>query len=71
MSDLAVELLGTRCRCGKEKGKMMSFCVECCFELPASMRRALYRRFGEGYEEAYAAAVKRLIKRGLVKEGAQ
>ena len=50
---------------------MMSFCVECCFELPASMRRALYRRFGEGYEEAYAAAVKRLIKRGLVKEGAQ
>jgi hypothetical protein len=30
------------------------------------MRQALYNRIGEGYEEAYAAAVAELVKQGRV-----
>ena len=32
------------------------FCPACYFSLPYSMRRALWQRFGEGYEAAHQAA---------------
>jgi hypothetical protein len=37
-----------------------TFCRKCYYRLPQSLRTRLYNRFGEGYEEAYAEAVKRL-----------
>lgn len=39
--------------CGKAKAPKMSHCRACYFALPTIMRKALYRPFGEGYEEAY------------------
>jgi len=58
------ELRGTKCRCGSEKRSRETFCKCCYYTLPAEMRRALYRRFDEGYEQAYAAAAKVLVSRG-------
>ncbi|MBX3396535.1 MAG: hypothetical protein KF841_14330 [Phycisphaerae bacterium] len=44
---------------GKKKG-MQTFCGKCYFKLPHAMRKALYDRVGEGYEEAFAAACDKL-----------
>jgi hypothetical protein len=54
---LLIELIGKKCRCGAAKGKGKTFCQRCYFSLPQNLREALYRRIGEGYEEAYAQAV--------------
>ena len=51
------ELGGTTCRCGRAKKARQTFCSRCFFNLAPPLRAALYRRVGEGYEEAYAAAV--------------
>ena len=60
-SDLIAELQDTKCRCGNQKARGNTFCSGCYYQLPPEMRRALYQRIGEGYEEAYenAAAVLR------------
>jgi len=56
MSEL-FELVAERCPvCGKHKRRDSSFCGPCYFSLPIEMRQALYRRFGEGYEQALAEA---------------
>jgi hypothetical protein len=55
--ELVRELRGTECRCGRPKGANKTFCQACYYALPEYMRRALYRRVGSGYEEAYSAAV--------------
>ena len=34
-----------------------SFCFSCWNRLPSALRQPLYRKFGEGYEEAHAAAM--------------
>jgi hypothetical protein len=39
--------------CGGKKKPRMSHCRNCYFALPEGMRRALYRRFGSGYEAAF------------------
>lgn len=57
MHGLMRELAGNICHCGKPKVPRQTFCRSCYYRLPAAMRAALYRRMGEGYEEAYAAAV--------------
>lgn len=54
---LMLELLGTTCRCGARKTARRTFCVKCYLRLSPPQRRALYRLFGEGYEEAYVDAV--------------
>lgn len=54
---LVEELLGTTCRCGKGKKSMRTFCATCYYALPPPARRLLYQRLGEGYAEAYDAAV--------------
>ena len=54
---LIEELAGEVCRCGKRKAGKMTFCAGCYRRLPHPMQMALYRRVGQGYEEAYAAAV--------------
>ena len=58
--DLLRELRGTTCRCGAAKRTRETFCRDCYYRLSPPQRRALYRLVGEGYEEAYAAAVAKL-----------
>lgn len=58
--DLVGELASTTCRCGRTKRRRQTFCFACFHALPPPLRAALYRRIGEGYEEAYAAAVAHL-----------
>jgi hypothetical protein len=62
--DLIRELSGTICRCGEPKTRGRTFCRACYFSLPSGQAKALYHleqlRVGEGYEEAYAAAVRML-----------
>lgn len=50
------ELQSNRCRCGNAKEDMNTFCGSCYRKLPKSMRNRLWKRIGEGYEEAYRAA---------------
>ncbi|MGN6547030.1 MAG: hypothetical protein ACTHK7_18385 [Aureliella sp.] len=55
-ADLIRELNGTACRCGYQKKPRWSLCNDCYKTLPQSLRGALWRRIGEGYEEAYTEA---------------
>ena len=43
--------------CGGTKLKRRAFCLICYRELPAALRQSLWKRFGEGHEEAYAACL--------------
>lgn len=55
---LIASLRGTRCpACEKRKYMGKSFCFSCWNRLPSALRQPLYRKFGEGYEEAHAAAM--------------
>lgn len=56
VKELLKELASTTCRCGKDKKAKETFCKTCYFLLPMAKRRALYKRVGEGYEEAYQDA---------------
>jgi len=58
--ELIAELAGTVCRCGSTKVARQTFCKRCYYRLPEFLRRALYRRVGQGYEQAYAQAAKML-----------
>lgn len=57
---LIKELRGNRCHCGNRKSPHRTFCRPCFYRLKPPMRQALYQRIGEGYGEAYAAAVEYL-----------
>lgn len=50
------ELMSKRCACGKRKYPRRSFCYADYTALPLELRRALWRRIGSGYEEAYEEA---------------
>lgn len=54
--ELVRELAGPTCFCKRVKTPGETFCKWHYFSLPADMKRALYKRLGAGYEEAYAAA---------------
>ena len=58
--ELVKELRSTKCRCGQIKQSGHTFCRACYYLLPTDMRSRLYNHLGNGYEEAYAAAVERL-----------
>jgi hypothetical protein len=59
--DALHQLLGNVCHgCKGPKPSRMSHCRSCYFSLPKDMRRALYKRIGEGYEEAYAESLELL-----------
>lgn len=45
-------LKSEECLCGRAKKPNNSFCFRCYKALPADMQKALYRRMGDGYEEA-------------------
>lgn len=50
--------IGTHCEaCGGGKQPNSAFCTNCYFSLSPSARKALWNRFGHGFEEAYAQAL--------------
>jgi len=51
-----------RCICNGAKKPGTGFCRGCYFSLPVQMQRALWRRFGAGFEEAYTDAKTWLFK---------
>lgn len=53
-------LSSNECLCGRPKQPHRSFCYPCYRELSQEMQRNLYRKMGNGYEEAYEAAVEYL-----------
>lgn len=55
-------LMSTECECGRVKRERQSFCGTCYRALPKDLQNRLYRRIGQGYEEAHAEA--RAILRG-------
>jgi hypothetical protein len=48
-----VALVVTICRCDRRKNKRMSFCQPCYRRLPLEIKRRLYLKAGQGYEDAY------------------
>lgn len=54
---LTQELAGITCRCGQHKTARNTFCGQCYRALPPCKRRALYKKMGAGYEEAYHDAI--------------
>ena len=60
------DLLGIRCACGEEKKTRMSHCRVCYYSLSPTQRRALYRKIGSGYAEAYADSILTLQAKGRV-----
>jgi len=46
--------------CARAKPKNNAFCRACYFALPRVMRFSLWKRFGEGFEQAYLAAKQHL-----------
>jgi len=71
MTDTDIALVralnGTTCICGDSKQAAMSHCRDCYYALSTEQRRALYRRVGSGYAEAYSASVATLRAKGRVK----
>lgn len=61
--ELVQELRGDVCCCGESKMEGESFCHACYYSLPRAKRAALYRRIGQGYEQAYTDAVVELSQR--------
>lgn len=58
---LIASLRAAKCpACTKHKSPGKSVCWPCWNRLPSSVRQALYRRVGAGYEEAHAEAMKAL-----------
>lgn len=51
------ELGSDECQCGRSKMPGRSFCYKCYTSLSRDMRRDLYQKVGDGYEEAHDAAV--------------
>lgn len=59
-NELVQELRGVKCQCGAKKQPRKTFCGACYYSLTVTQQRALYRLVGNGYEEAYANAIKSL-----------
>jgi hypothetical protein len=47
------DLMSHGCKCGAMKQPKQSFCKDCYYALPHGMQMALYKTWGDGYEEAY------------------
>lgn len=48
------------CFCGKSKQRSFAFCYTCNQSLPRDMQRALWHDIGDGWEDAYDAAITEL-----------
>lgn len=54
-------LLSEKCEgCGGTKKKAKSFCYLCFMVLPGELKQTIYCRIGEGYEEAFDAALEHI-----------
>lgn len=63
---LVESLQSTTCpMCGGTKKPKQTACLMCYSELPSHLKRRLYCRIGEGYEEAFADAAVALDVRHL------
>lgn len=49
--------------CHKSKGRWTALCPRCYRSLPEPMRAGLWKRFGEGFEEAFVQATAYLEKK--------
>ena len=56
------DLQGKECQCGKPKQPKKSFCPSCYKKLPLNLQSDIYKRIGEGYQEAFDASVEYLNK---------
>ena len=57
-SEIFAAFAGTKCAgCGEEKKKYNAFCLACYRQLPKALQSSLWKRFGEGFEEAYHACL--------------
>jgi hypothetical protein len=55
--ELIAELRGSTCPCGEAKEPWHTFCRRCYYKLSPAQRKALYKKIGDGYEDAYADAM--------------
>lgn len=46
--------------CDSDKPEGKSFCRRCYFSLPKQLRSDLYRRYGQGYQQAFIDAMAQL-----------
>jgi len=60
------ELSSNSCPCGETKKRKHSLCPGCYLALPPDLMMDLYLPLGEGYEEAYEAAVQHLEEIGRI-----
>jgi len=58
------ELNSDGCMCGRAKQPGKSFCYGCYKKLPPEKQKALYRKIGSGYEQAYDDAHTYLTREG-------
>ena len=58
--DIRNAFLSITCRCGALKRTKQPFCNTCYDKLPRQYQVALYKRLGEGFEEAYQRAAYQL-----------
>lgn len=49
---LAEELRSEKCFCGQKKMPGFTFCGRCYHRLPRWIQKGLFRRMGDGYEQA-------------------
>jgi hypothetical protein len=61
MQEACMALAATKCICRKPKQQRRAFCLGCYLRLPPGMQKALWRKVGHGFEQAYAAAKERLL----------
>lgn len=53
-------LRSEECQCGKVKRKNLAVCYRCYIELPQEIKRQLWLKIEQGFEEGYEQAVKYL-----------
>jgi tRNA(Ile2) C34 agmatinyltransferase TiaS len=59
--ELVASLKSTTCpACSMSKGKGKTLCGCCFYALPDVIQGRLYKRIGQGYEEAFAGAMRHL-----------
>lgn len=51
------EFRSEECQCGRTKQTRRSFCYQCYASLPPVKQKALFQKFGQGYEQAYDDAL--------------
>lgn len=50
--------MGHECQgCGGHKSRASAFCIPCYHQLPRALQSCLWKRFGNGFEEAYQGSL--------------